>query len=653
MKNVLVLGSTSLIANGLIEILSEDNEYCVQALGRHCNKDISSKVEYCFWDIYLPFEAIKKSLKSEYQSIIVLAWDGNKKEQRDDEDINHRCSMQLYSTLMNICCTSNVKQIILCGSQAEYGKSSGVVNEYVETNFNDISSYGKAKLDLYNKIMQNHICENVTELRFHSVYGYLKRKKQMITSVVEDLLDDKNMKFYTDGSQFYDFLYYTDASKAIYYSITKNLDGVYNISSNEGKRFKDYISEVSECLNLNDKIKFGIEKSDMDFIFDSSLFRSKTNWDNDVSFKEGIRKVVSEILYEELYTKNVIIYGAGYCGLMFSDLLIENGVNLLYFMDKNEMKHSCSYNGIKIISPDKFYDKEALIIVSLLDYEVCKKIQSELKVRGYLNVKIIFDFRFSEKLFKNQPLIFYTSCDWCECHYDDLMKVKNLLSDELSVITYEKTIDFISGDLNSDIPSFSISQQYFAYDVYKKNDCEVFIDCGAFKGDILKYFNKNVEGKFESYYLIEPDPDNYSRIQVISEMNRVNVHLLKYAVSDCNEELYMKNYLNENSKVCDSGFKVSAIKLDDICDANDIVPTFIKIDVEGYEDKVLNGASKVISKVKPTLAIAIYHQPDDLWKIPLKIHEMLPDHKLYIRSYMNVNELILYAVPQERCVDLI
>ena len=88
-----------------------------------------------------------------------------------------------------------------------------------------------------------------------------------------------------------------------------------------------------------------------------------------------------------------------------------------------------------------------------------------------------------------------------------------------------------------------------------------------------------------------------------------------------------------------------------IRDRYNIKPTFIKIDVEGFEEKLINGAIEIIKKYKPLIAAAVYHKPDDLWRLPLKIKEILPDHSFFLRSYMNLNETVLYAVPKERLIN--
>ena len=84
--------------------------------------------------------------------------------------------------------------------------------------------------------------------------------------------------------------------------------------------------------------------------------------------------------------------------------------------------------------------------------------------------------------------------------------------------------------------------------------------------------------------------------------------------------------------------------IDDIVDKNDRV-TFIKMDVEGAELESLKGARKLIKRDCPKLAVCIYHRPEDMITLPLYIKSLVPEYKLYLRSYSNSdNEMVLYAV---------
>ena len=86
------------------------------------------------------------------------------------------------------------------------------------------------------------------------------------------------------------------------------------------------------------------------------------------------------------------------------------------------------------------------------------------------------------------------------------------------------------------------------------------------------------------------------------------------------------------------------VPLDDIL-ANQRV-SFIKMDIEGAEPHALRGARNLIATQKPKLAICVYHHISHLWEIPAYIRQLVPDHRLFLRHYTNLEyETVCYAVP--------
>ena len=72
---------------------------------------------------------------------------------------------------------------------------------------------------------------------------------------------------------------------------------------------------------------------------------------------------------------------------------------------------------------------------------------------------------------------------------------------------------------------------------------------------------------------------------------------------------------------------------------------FIKMDVEGAELEALKGSKKIISNLKPKLAISVYHKARDLIDIPLFLKRIRPDYELYIQQiHPGIKETILFAV---------
>ena len=92
-------------------------------------------------------------------------------------------------------------------------------------------------------------------------------------------------------------------------------------------------------------------------------------------------------------------------------------------------------------------------------------------------------------------------------------------------------------------------------------------------------------------------------------------------------------------------YTVPIIRMDDVI--NDPV-TFIKMDVEGFELRALQGAEGLIRRDQPLLAICGYHKQSDLWEIPLYMKNILPDHHILLRNYVGIIEYVFYAVPKNR-----
>lgn len=83
------------------------------------------------------------------------------------------------------------------------------------------------------------------------------------------------------------------------------------------------------------------------------------------------------------------------------------------------------------------------------------------------------------------------------------------------------------------------------------------------------------------------------------------------------------------------------VKLDNFIDYH---PTLIKMDIEGAELDSLVGASEIIRKYKPKLAICIYHLPFDFYNIPHFLKSLVPEYKFKVRQHeRGFCETVLYA----------
>jgi len=74
----------------------------------------------------------------------------------------------------------------------------------------------------------------------------------------------------------------------------------------------------------------------------------------------------------------------------------------------------------------------------------------------------------------------------------------------------------------------------------------------------------------------------------------------------------------------------------------------VKMDTEGAELPILQGGYEPITKMRPQMAISIYHELQDFWEIPMWCIRMLKDYKFYVRCYSFTGvETLLYCIPNE------
>jgi hypothetical protein len=59
----------------------------------------------------------------------------------------------------------------------------------------------------------------------------------------------------------------------------------------------------------------------------------------------------------------------------------------------------------------------------------------------------------------------------------------------------------------------------------------------------------------------------------------------------------------------------------------------LKMDVEGYECNVIEGAKRLIEKSRPDMAITCYHYPWDLFQILEKVQEIHGYANVALRHY--------------------
>jgi FkbM family methyltransferase len=254
------------------------------------------------------------------------------------------------------------------------------------------------------------------------------------------------------------------------------------------------------------------------------------------------------------------------------------------------------------------------------------------------------------------PLVPIASIDFptaIDHHRPEVVRCEALWADEKSRALYKQILSwFLADDQATFAEHDPESDLYFPPDLWKPNAQEYFVDCGAFDGDSLLFLVHKTGSKFSGATAYEPDPKNFKALQERLAAQppdlRQKIRPVNAAVGAKRGVVHFSVSGTAASSVKESGaLPVDCLALDD--EFRDTHPTYIKMDLEGYELEALAGAGQLLASRPPILAITCYHKVEHLWQIPLLIRSYQPNYRFYLRRYAEDSwETVCYAVPPDR-----
>ncbi len=147
------------------------------------------------------------------------------------------------------------------------------------------------------------------------------------------------------------------------------------------------------------------------------------------------------------------------------------------------------------------------------------------------------------------------------------------------------------------------------------------IDAGAYIGDSSLAFSKLTSSNVHAF---EPFTESFNKLLANIKLNDVdNIVPVEASLSDKNgeEKIYLSGNnvqgitSDESFRHYDKSFNVETMTIDKYVQENNLNVGFIKVDVEGTEQRLLKGAIETIKSQKPFLILSIYHNPSDFYEI--------------------------------------
>jgi FkbM family methyltransferase len=341
----------------------------------------------------------------------------------------------------------------------------------------------------------------------------------------------------------------------------------------------------------------------------------------------------------------LVLCGAGRLGRKTAAALRRAGIAPLAFADADPKLQGTLVDGIPVTSPAAAAERwrsEALFVATIFRPDL-DGIGGRLGVLAELGCRWTTDFL--QLAWKHEGILPHFGADLPSrllAHAGELGRTAGLWRDDHSREIFRQQVAW---RLRADFLGCSgpAPDQYFPRDVISPNPEEFFVDGGAFDGDTLR----SAPWTVRDVLAVEPDPANAARLRS-SGGERLEVHEVLLGSAPGSARISGTGTME--SRRSESGaLEVPVTTIDHLAAGRQ--PTFIKLDVEGDELEALKGARETLERTQPVVAVCVYHRPEDLWTIPLFLHEALPEHRLYLRAHARDGfELVAYAVPADRCV---
>ena len=222
-----------------------------------------------------------------------LGWSGTSPEQRRSAEAQAR-NIEYTLAAVRLAERLGCAKFVGAGSQAEFG-AGGLLSPQTPTS--PVTAYGVAKYAAGTLARLD--CEargmDCLWVRIFSVYGKYDLPGTMISSALSAFAAGRRPKF-TAATQLWDYLERSDAARALRL-VGERAEGrkVYCLGSGSARPLREYIEILRDIAAPGAPLGIGeIESGEpLSLCADISELRADTGFEPEVSFEEGIRRLVS------------------------------------------------------------------------------------------------------------------------------------------------------------------------------------------------------------------------------------------------------------------------------------------------------------------------------------------------------------------------
>ena len=364
---------------------------------------------------------------------------------------------------------------------------------------------------------------------------------------------------------------------------------------------------------------------------------------------------------------DLLLFGAGGLGRRTLKGLRGLGKEPRAFIDNDQALWGTVVEGVPVLSPHDAaarYARDGVVCVTIWRAEGGHQFEATRVVLEDLGWRRVLPFLELYRAYPDEFLPYLAAGRVADVMASaaDVRRAFDLLGDDVSREEFLAQLRWrVRGDFSAvaePTPGCDAANEYWPTDVVTPGTAEVVVDCGAYDGDTVARFAAAF-GEFDAWIAFEPDPRNFTalqgrllglpaklatRVRVIAAATGASAGAALFAAVGSAASSFATTAI-------DGAIQVPVVALDEQDLPSPV--TFVKLDVEGAEEATLLGARRLLRRDRPLLAVSCYHKQDDLWELPLLVHELLPGARLALRAHAaEAFDLVLYALPETRSTPL-
>ncbi|MBQ4327037.1 MAG: FkbM family methyltransferase [Clostridia bacterium] len=343
--------------------------------------------------------------------------------------------------------------------------------------------------------------------------------------------------------------------------------------------------------------------------------------------------------YLQSSDKPIVMYGMGNGADKILAVCEKYGIEVCDFFASDGFVRGHAFHGKTVLSYSEIKEKykDFIVLVSfatslpdVLDRIYAISQEAELYVP---DVPV-----FGETLFARE---------FVEENAEKIRRCASLFADDESVRVYENVINAKLTGKISYLRASETDRQTVYREILRPQFYRAYADLGAYNGDTVRELLQYAPN-LEFAAALEPDGRNFRKLSEYAQSeSRLTLELHNVGAWDHADTLFFDGSGNRNANISSAGKKTKEVKvdaLDNILRGRSV--DYIKYDVEGSERQALEGSKETITRFSPDLLVSMYHRSEDVFELPLMIHEMNPEYRLYLRrfSYLPAWDLNLYAI---------